>query len=115
MDSRLINGLIHRLISITSDISVLYPFEVESSNTNKTYSYLDTSGRPTITLHKTACSENHAQDVVVSYKFNTLDLLQKPAAVAGLALVAFVLFGLSRKVNWSIKSDSGATGKIVLK
>lgn len=86
-----------------SDIKVTLPFSVQSSNTNTTYSYLDTSGRPTITLHNTACSEIHAQDVIVSYKFTSLDLVQKPAAVAGIALIAFVVLGLSRKVSWTIK------------
>lgn len=86
-----------------SDIKITLPFSVESSSTNTTYSYLDTSGRPTITLHNTACSEVHAQDVIVSYKFTSLDLVQKPAAVAGIALIAFIVLGLSRKVNWTIK------------
>ncbi|KAK9895875.1 Ribophorin I [Cystobasidium minutum MCA 4210] len=86
------------------DIKVALPFSVRSSSTNTTYSYLDTSGRPTVTLHNKACSEIHAQDVIVSYKFTSADLVQKPAAVAGLALVAFILLGLSRKVSWTIKA-----------
>lgn len=98
-----------------SDVLVSYPFEVESSNTVKTYSYLDTSGRPTITLHREACGKHHAQDILITYKFTTLDLIQKPAAVAGCALLAFIVLGLGRKINWSIQGEKAKVGKIALK
>lgn len=95
-------------------MTISYPFEVETSTTNKTYGYLDTSGRPTVTLHRSACGENHAQDVILSYKFTTLDLIQKPAAVATFALSAFFILGLSRKISWSIKGENLRTGRIAL-
>lgn len=89
---------------MNSDIKIAYPFPIQSSTSNQTYSYLDTTGRPTITLHSEKCSgEYHSKDVIVSYKYSTVDLIQKPLAVAGIALALFVVLGLGRKVNWTIK------------
>ena len=61
--SRLIPSTI---LSLLSDIKVFLPFRVDKQ-THETYTtYLDTTGRPSIVLEKTNCSEKHSQLIYVN-------------------------------------------------
>jgi hypothetical protein len=52
--------------AVFSDIEVNVPFPVDSEERELDFGYLDMSGRPTVVLRKTACSEKHEHDVIVS-------------------------------------------------
>jgi oligosaccharyltransferase complex subunit alpha (ribophorin I) len=45
--------------------SITTPFAVDSMAQETTYTYMDTTGHPTIVLHKHACSDIHGQDILV--------------------------------------------------
>jgi len=87
-----------------SDVSVATPFPLDSLSDSITYTYLDSTGRPTLIIRKTACSERHARDIYVTYRYGVRGLLQKPIAVASALMGCFVFAGLMRRVEWSIKA-----------
>lgn len=86
-----------------SDVSVATPFPTDSIQDTRTFTYLDSTGRPTIVIKKAACSDRHAREIFVTYKYSTRALLQKPVAVASALMGCFVLAALMRRVEWSIK------------
>ena len=86
-----------------SNIVLSPPFPVDESSNQTTYTYLDTTGRPTLLLHKTACSEKHGLEVLVSYDYSTAKLLRKPFVIGTSLAGAFFLAGLMRRINWSLK------------
>ena len=47
------------------DVEVITPFSVDSVKHSIHKTFLDSTGRPTVTLRKTRCTENHAQAVYV--------------------------------------------------
>jgi hypothetical protein len=53
-------------LTCRSDVEVFTPFPVDSISRSTHKTYLDTTGRPAITLKKARCTENHAQTVYVS-------------------------------------------------
>jgi hypothetical protein len=53
----------HRLVSIST------PFAVDSVSEDVTYTYMDTTGHPTIVLNKHAVSDVHNQDILVRSGF----------------------------------------------
>ncbi|ORX38806.1 Ribophorin I [Kockovaella imperatae] len=84
-----------------TNIEVFAPFPADISRwTHKTY--LDSTGRPAITLRKSLCTENHAQTVYVTYTYSSGAQLQKPLTVAAVIGGLFILgFGL-RRVDYSL-------------
>lgn len=48
------------------DVEVHTPFAVDSITHSIIKTYLDTTGRPTVTLKKSRCTENHAETIYVS-------------------------------------------------
>lgn len=49
------------------DVEVFTPFPVDSITHSMHRTYLDSIGRPAITIKKAHCTENHAQTVYVGY------------------------------------------------
>lgn len=88
-----------------SDVEVFTPFPVDSFEHSLHKTYLDTTGRPVVTLTKALVTENHAQPVYVTYTYSTSAQLQKPlmvSAVVGALLFAFMLL---RRVNYNIDKE----------
>jgi len=84
-----------------SSVKVEVPFPVKIEQFTH-YSYLDTTGRPTISLTKTACTDRHALDVFVTYRYSRAALIQKPLVVS-LAVMLIYLTGMTlRRVRWTI-------------
>jgi len=48
------------------DVEVFTPFVVDSISHGVVKTYLDTTGRPTVTLRKDRCTENHSETIYVS-------------------------------------------------
>ena len=67
-------------------ITASVPFEVAQSFDTK-FTYLDTSGRPVLLLHKKNLVPDHATKFHVDYSFGTLSMLREPLLlVAGAAV-----------------------------
>jgi oligosaccharyltransferase complex subunit alpha (ribophorin I) len=89
-----------------TDVNVIVPFPVDSVEHSLHKTYLDTTGRPVVTITKALVTENHAQSVYVTYSYPLSAQLQKPlvvTAVIGSLLIAFMVL---RRVNYSIDSSN---------
>ena len=90
-----------------SSISAKVPFPVNQTQEVK-HTYLDTSGRPVIVLHKTNLVPDHNVEFTVNYSFFSLLMLREPfLLVSAFALlfagtIAYVRcdFVLSRDDKW---------------
>ncbi|GAA93471.1 uncharacterized protein L969DRAFT_86175 [Mixia osmundae IAM 14324] len=86
-----------------SHIRVETPFAVDSETREIQFSYLDSTGRPAIVLQKSACSDKHAENVIISYTYSTAALVRKPLAVAAVAMSLFLATIGIRRFEWSFK------------
>lgn len=61
----------HKLISdlILRNVEVVAPFPVDAIEHSVHKTYLDSTGRPRVTIKKTLCSESHEQNIYVSPLF----------------------------------------------
>lgn len=92
-----------RLPEGASNVEVSVPFpasEFRADLIDKTY--LDTTGRPTVFIKKTKCTEKHAADIYISYSRSPIRSLQKPAAVAGWMMTIFLLAAGLMRLDWKI-------------
>ncbi|KAK8847450.1 hypothetical protein IAR55_005308 [Kwoniella newhampshirensis] len=85
-----------------SDVQIYTPFPVDSIDHSTHKTYLDTTGRYAVTIKKAHCTENHAQNVYVTYSYPLSAQLQKPTAVASVVGSLFLLGMGLRRVNYSI-------------
>ncbi|WVQ75945.1 hypothetical protein IAR50_005580 [Cryptococcus sp. DSM 104548] len=85
-----------------TDIEIYTPFPVDSISHSIHKTYLDTTGRPQITIKKARCTEQHAKDVYVTYHYPFSAQIQKPLAVASVVGSLFLLGIGLRRVNYSI-------------
>jgi len=88
---------------------VTAPFPFDSETNGKHYTYLDTSGRQTITItKKNLVSEYRTQYLTVSYNFSRTSLLQEPILLISTWFTFFLfIMGLSR-----FKYNIGAPAKV---
>lgn len=85
-----------------TDVEVFAPFPVDSIEHSLVKTYLDTTGRPVVTITKSVVTENHAQPVYITYNYPLSAQLQKPltvSAVVGAVLIAFMVL---RRVDYNI-------------
>jgi len=77
---------------------VTAPFPVESQSNGKHYTYLDTSGRQTLTVtKKNLVSDYNTKNLSVSYHFSRSSLLQEPILLISTWFTFFLfIMGLSR-------------------
>ena len=75
-----------------TDLEWRLPFPIDSSATDLWFSYLDTTGRPTIILRKKNAVDFHRKPFIVLYKFDTVQMIREPMMLT--AYVAVVLLAL---------------------
>lgn len=85
------------------DVRVSAPFPLDEIHHGVHKTYLDTSGRPTVTLRKRDVTEHHALPVFVSYSYSRAALWRKPLTVAAFVGGVLLLFVLLRRVDYSIE------------
>lgn len=113
------------------DIEVFVPFPVDSQEAIITKTYLDTTGRRTVVMKKKNCTEKNSQLVYVRYTilclvtcaalltlsvFNQVQYtlssfatLQKPLAVASVAMSILLVAALLRRFDLQIKTPKRKT------
>ncbi|BGP42686.1 dolichyl-diphosphooligosaccharide--protein glycosyltransferase subunit 1 [Rhodotorula kratochvilovae] len=108
-----------RLPEGARDIAVHAPFPLTSlsvpsssspaTGENLAWTYLDSTGRPTVVLTKHACTDRHGGDVLIEYTLPPLaDALQKPLACASVLLALFVAIIAAKRVSCGIRSPREA-------
>ncbi|KAI8592252.1 Ribophorin I-domain-containing protein [Geranomyces variabilis] len=81
------------------------PFDMDGIAESTTHTYLDTSGRPTITFEKHNVVDEHGQAILINYEVSPASLLQKPIAVS-LAFLGLFFFGaFYSRLDLSIARD----------
>lgn len=104
-----------RLPEGATNIQVLAPFPLDTLyvpsergslwGTSEGYvkTFLDTTGRPEVTMHKQWCSDQHAVEILITYELPWYAMLQKPVAAA---LVLFALYATAvffQQIDLSIR------------
>ncbi|KAJ7682815.1 Ribophorin I [Mycena polygramma] len=85
-----------------TNVEFATPFPAISSSMSTHVTYLDTVGRPTITLHFRDLTERHAQPIYVSYNVPLSAHLKKPIAVAVAFLSVFAFALATRRIDLRI-------------
>lgn len=96
----------------TKDIKLQTPYPVKRDADSLHFTYLDTVGRPVITLHKDNLVENHIQDVIVRYKFKRHMLLQEPFLLVGAFYLLFILVIIYVRLDFSISKDEASESRM---
>ncbi|KAJ6613452.1 oligosaccharyl transferase alpha subunit [Mycena sp. CBHHK59/15] len=85
-----------------TDVEFATPFPALSTSMTTHVTYLDTIGRPAITLHFKDLNEKHAQPIFVSYTVPLSAHLKKPIAVAVAFLSVFAFALVTRRIDLRI-------------
>ncbi|KAJ3163060.1 proteasome regulatory particle base subunit [Geranomyces michiganensis] len=84
------------------------PFDMDGVAESTTHTYLDTSGRPTITFEKHNVVDEHGQAILIHYEVSPASLLQKPIAVSLAFFGLFLLGAAYSRLDISIARDPKA-------
>nr|XP_033332810.1 dolichyl-diphosphooligosaccharide--protein glycosyltransferase subunit 1 [Megalopta genalis] len=76
------------------------------------YTYLDTTGRPVISITKKNLVENHIQDFKLKYTFPRVLMLQEPLLVAAALYLLFLLVITYVRLDFSIDKDELSESKL---
>lgn len=87
------------------DIKVKYPYPIERLEDSLHFTYLDTKGRPVITLHQTNLIEQHIQVFSVTNFVKFLFCLN----LLEIQLLFSLLVGLGNKLQFSSSTDASGT------
>ncbi|KAF7355305.1 Dolichyl-diphosphooligosaccharide--protein glycosyltransferase subunit 1 [Mycena sanguinolenta] len=88
-----------------TDVEFATPFPAISSSMSTHTTYLDTTGRPAITLHFKDLTERHAQPIFVSYSVPMSAHLKKPIAVAVAFFSVFAFALIARRIDLRIHKN----------
>ncbi|KAI0036721.1 oligosaccharyl transferase alpha subunit [Vararia minispora EC-137] len=86
-----------------TDVEVFAPYKPLSVEHSTHISYLDTVGRPAVTLEYKYLTDSHTDSVYVKYKLPVVSHFQKPRAVASAFFVLFSLVFVTRRMDFSIR------------
>ncbi|KAI8645820.1 Ribophorin I-domain-containing protein [Parasitella parasitica] len=87
-----------------SDIEVIPPstFEMDSIEHKIHYTYFDSTGRPAIVFSKKNVVSQHEQPILISYRYSTIKLLQKPIVASIAFFIMYLLNIVASKIPWKI-------------
>ncbi|KAI9258646.1 Ribophorin I [Helicostylum pulchrum] len=91
----------------SSHIVITIPdtFGVDSIKETTHYTYFDSTGRPTIILHKKNVVSKHEQPILISYHYSSSRLLQKPIVASGFFFLIFLMSIFISKLPWAINDQ----------
>lgn len=88
----------------SKDIHVTTPFVPDSQTRGVSWSFLDTTGKPVVELHKRQCAERHGALVTVQYTLSPLDHYRKVFVSALLLLLGVATLQMGSKLDLSIRA-----------
>ena len=113
-DDMVVDELVVKIIlpegSKNIELNVPYPV-VRLPNTLH-YTYLDTTGRPVISISKKNLVENHIQNFRLKYTFPRLLMLQEPLLVAVALYLLFLMVIVYVRLDFSIDKDEVSESKL---
>jgi len=90
------------------NVEIHLPYDFDSEERKMTYSYFDTTGRPTIILGKENVVDDHFQYFQVSYTLPLYFTIQKPLVVSLFIFSIFVISMIWTRIDLSIVKDPKA-------
>ncbi|KAG7200307.1 hypothetical protein KM043_017771 [Ampulex compressa] len=94
------------------NVELELPYPATRLSDSLHYTYLDTTGRPVISIVKKNLVENHIQNFRLKYTFPRLLMLQEPLLVAVALYLLFVLVITYVRLDFSIDKDEVSEGKL---
>lgn len=94
------------------NIELVLPYTATRLPDSLHYTYLDTTGRPVISIAKKNLVENHIQNFKLKYTFPRLLMLQEPLLVAVALYLLFLLVITYVRLDFSIDKDEVSEGKL---
>lgn len=86
----------------STDLELMTPFPVERQADSLHYTYLDTVGRPVVTIKKTNAVDSHIQDFQLRYKFPKSMILKEPLLVVSFFLCLFTFIIVFVRIDFSL-------------
>uniref|UniRef100_A0A6V7M9I9 Dolichyl-diphosphooligosaccharide--protein glycosyltransferase subunit 1 n=1 Tax=Bracon brevicornis TaxID=1563983 RepID=A0A6V7M9I9_9HYME len=96
----------------SKNVELVLPYEATRLDDSLHYSYLDTVGRPVITISAKNLVENHIQDFKLKYNFPRVLMLQEPLLVAVALYLLFLLVIVYVRLDFSIDKDEASESKL---
>jgi len=96
----------------TGSVQFSAPFPVKRLPDEVHKTYLDTTGRPVIIVHKQNLVENHIQDFELRYEFSKLMLLQEPLIVVAVFYILFLTIIIYVRLDFSITKDEASESRM---
>lgn len=113
-DDMVVDELVVRIIlpEGSKNFELNLPYDVKRLDDSLHYSYLDTTGRPVITLTKRNLVENHILDFSLKYNFPRLLMLQEPLLVVLALYLLFLVVIVYVRLDFSIDKDEISESKL---
>lgn len=96
----------------TKNIDLILPYNAKRLPDSLHYTYLDTTGRPVISISKTNLVENHIQSFRLNYSFPRLLMLQEPLLVTVALYLLFLLVIVYVRLDFSINKDEASESRL---
>jgi len=88
------------------DVKAHLPFAVESESRDVHFTYLDTYGRPVLSLNKKNVVAEHNQYIQITYRFSSSTMLQEPLLLIGAYFLFFIFVLFLVRLNLNINPDN---------
>ena len=97
-----------RILKFTFNIYLqpVLPFQVDNIKFEKTHSYLDPIGRPTVVFEKKNVMKFHNQEFSLKYTFKHFNILIEPAILFGVYLAFFMMLIVAGRFQYKIEEKS---------
>ncbi|XP_011310619.1 dolichyl-diphosphooligosaccharide--protein glycosyltransferase subunit 1 [Fopius arisanus] len=96
----------------SKNLELVLPYEATRLPDSLHYSYLDTCGRPVISITKKNLVENHIQDFKLKYNFPRMLMLQEPVLVSVALYLLFLLVIIYVRLDFSIDKDEASESRL---
>lgn len=95
-------------------IDLELPYEATRLPDSLHYTYLDTIGRPVITIRKTNLVEDHIEPFELRYGFPKMFMLLEPLLIIGFLYILFLTVIVYVRLDFSLSKDEGVEQKLRL-
>ncbi|KAK7603939.1 hypothetical protein V9T40_004212 [Parthenolecanium corni] len=95
-------------------IDLSLPYEATRLPDSLHYTYLDTIGRPVITIRKTNLVEDHIEPFELRYVFPKMFMLLEPLLIIGFLCILFLTVIVYVRLDFSLAKDEGVEQKLRL-
>ncbi|XP_015124677.1 dolichyl-diphosphooligosaccharide--protein glycosyltransferase subunit 1 [Diachasma alloeum] len=113
-DDMVVDELVLKIIlpEGSKNLELFLPYDATRLSDSLHYSYLDTFGRPVISVTKRNLVEHHIQDFQLKYNFPRILMLQEPLLVAVALYLLFLLVIIYVRLDFSIDKDEASESRL---